>query len=92
MNAQAMLSQLFSGPAQLSLKSIVKRQPPLTKPQSFDTGNRFQALLNNDPPEEPKRSDMPIVADFKDFARPPRRNQRSKVKFAENYGRLWRIM
>ena len=81
---QTVLQSLFTGPNQLSLKSIVQKKPP----KSFDTGNSFRALESKDEEktEAPKRSDMPITADFKDFVRPPRRAPQGKKKFAAAYG------
>ena len=66
---QTILQSLFTGPQQLSLKSITPK--PKT---SFATPNRFSALSSNASDEPTKQSETAITASIEEFIKPAKRN------------------
>ena len=65
---QTVLQSLFTGPQQLSLKSITPKPK-----SSFATPNRFSALTAEGDDEKVKQSETKITASIEEFIRPAKR-------------------
>ena len=78
---QTVLQSLFTGPQQLSLKSITPKPK-----NSFATPNPFSALTTEDDKETGKRSETAITASIEEFIKPARRGLKKTKKLCRPEG------